>query len=117
MFCSMQKTTYKVKGIPKRIDGTHWEVELTDLNSNGSFRIKAQLTQSNGELISGLVIEGPETYLNKILTLRILAGFSSNDDGSSLVDGGFEIDPHIKTIGELEEEDRLIDIASPFKSD
>ena len=92
-------------------------VELTDLNSNGSFRIKAQLTQSNGELISGLVIEGPETYLNKILTLRILAGFSSNDDGSSLVDGGFEIDPHIKTIGELEEEDRLIDIASPFKSD
>jgi len=46
-----------------------------------------------------------------------LAGFSSNDEGSSLVDCGVEVDPHIKTIGELEEEDRLIDIASPFKSD
>ena len=105
--------TYKVLDIPRQVDENHWDIPLTDLNSNGAFKIVVRLSFLYGNLASGLVIDGPVTYKDKILTVAILAGYSFPEEDNEFVDAsGVRLIRH-KTISELIKNDRLIDIAEP----
>ena len=105
--------TYKVLEEPTQVEENHWDVLLTDLNSNGAFKIKVRLAQTFGNQATGLVIEGPDTYQDRILTVAILAGYSLTNEGKEFVDvSGISVYRH-KKLCELTKEDRLIDVVAP----
>lgn len=108
--------TYQVINPPQQVVDNRWDVWLTDLNSNGAFKIKVRIALIFGNLASGLVLEGPGTYKDKIITVSILAGYSvneNNENEKALADASDAIRYRRKTISELVQGDRLIDIAEP----
>lgn len=104
----MLSKTYKVVGTPVNIGGNQWEVRLTDLNSNGAFKITALLIPNQEGYLSGRITEGTDNYREKDITLRILAG---SDEYGSYVDASCRTtNPTFKKINELVSDDRLRDV-------
>lgn len=106
-------TTYKVACSPRRQADNKWEIQLTDLNSRGDFKIKVIFQTLDQNIATGLVIEGPNTYCGKILTVEILAGWSSKKRMEGIIDVSMSNNPIYKSLSELEKDDKMRDIVAP----
>ena len=86
--------------------------ETKNIEMNGAFKIKVRLAPTFGNQAAGMVIEGPDNYLNKVLTVAILAGYSL-EDGKEFDDTSGIVARRYKFLSELTKEDRLSDLADP----
>ena len=67
--------TYKIVSELTPVKGQKncWKTKFTDLNSEGRFWLIVQLTKTSESRASAYVLDGPDNYKNKILSVEIQA--------------------------------------------
>lgn len=98
--------TYKVSSTPVQKRGL-WTVKLEDPNSNGSFCITTHLKDIEEGLVTGLVSEGPENYIDNCL---VLCNYYTERIPSKDINGLFDEVERTKPIDQWIIGDRITEI-------